>query len=129
MMVRPNKTQPVQTTKADKYGDRIQEEERLQKMPLPKSVPGEAGNFNRITERPNEPITSGLDQGLGAGSEMVVTPQSPMDEEAKALNKNLTAMLPLLEMQAANADTSSGFRSFVRDIRHRESGTPTTEGA
>lgn len=37
----------------------------------PGLAPGSFGAFNRPTERPNEPITHGLDVGPGAGSEIL----------------------------------------------------------
>jgi len=37
----------------------------------PGPAPGSFGAFNRPTERPNEPITHGLDVGPGGGSEVL----------------------------------------------------------
>lgn len=76
---------PVQAASGQPYGARIAQERAQQAVPLaapprpaPPPVtgpalaapaPGGLGDFLRPTERPNEPLTSGIDSGPGPGSE------------------------------------------------------------
>jgi hypothetical protein len=45
--------------------------------PPPMAEPGSAGPFNRPTERPHEPVTTGLAIGAGAGPESLPRAQGP----------------------------------------------------
>jgi hypothetical protein len=55
----------------------------------PGPVPGDAGDFLRPTERPNEPVTAGLPTGAGPGPEALslMRPQNdPLTTAVAALN-------------------------------------------
>lgn len=60
------------------------------------------------TERPNEPITNGIDTGLGAGSDALMMNQIKQDD------KDIVAKyLPSLSAMASMQDTPKSFRAFV----------------
>jgi hypothetical protein len=60
------------------------------------------------TERPEEPITTGLDRGLGAGSDSLMMNQIQQDD------KDIVAKyLPSLSAMASQQDTPKSFRAFV----------------
>ena len=64
------------------------------------------------TQRPNEPITNGVDIGPGAGSEAL------MMNQAAQRDKDIVAKYrPILETMAARPDTPESFRVFVRYIQ------------
>lgn len=64
------------------------------------------------TQRPNEPITNGVDIGPGAGSEAL------MMNQAAQRDKDIVAKYrPILETMAARPDTPESFRIFVRYIQ------------
>jgi hypothetical protein len=60
------------------------------------------------TERPNEPITAGIDSGPGAGSDSLMMNQIQQDD------KDIVAKyLPSLSAMASMQDTPKSFRAFV----------------
>jgi hypothetical protein len=60
------------------------------------------------TQRPDEPITTGVDMGAGAGSEALMMNQISNDD------KDIIAKyLPSLSSMAAAQDTPQSFRAFV----------------
>jgi len=60
------------------------------------------------SERPNEPVTNGIDMGAGAGSEALMMNQIQQDD------KDIVAKyLPSLTAMASGQDTPKSFRSFV----------------
>jgi len=60
------------------------------------------------TQRPNEPITSGINMGAGAGSDAL------MINQIKADDKDIVAKyLPSLSSMASMQDTPQSFRAFV----------------
>lgn len=63
------------------------------------------------TERPDEPITSGIAMGPGPGPEVMgMSGAAQRDQDIVAKYK------PLLEIMAAMPDTPESFRIFVRNI-------------
>ena len=61
------------------------------------------------TNRPDEPITSGLSTGAGRGPEVL----DPRNEETRKLKR----FLPLIEPMLDNDDTPSSVRALVRYIK------------
>jgi len=60
------------------------------------------------TQRPEEPITAGVDQGAGPGSEALMMNQMKQDD------KDIIAKyLPSLSSMASAQDTPESFRAFV----------------
>ena len=60
------------------------------------------------TQRPEEPITAGVDQGAGPGSEALMINQMKQDD------KDIVAKyLPSLSSMASAQDTPESFRAFV----------------
>jgi hypothetical protein len=76
----------------------------------PPPIPGQAGGFDRMTERPNEPITTGMPFGAGAGPEALAAPGGAAGSKddlimqlrlavARYPNPNLIQLLLMLEAQ------------------------------
>lgn len=76
----------------------------------PPPMPGQAGGFDRISERPNEPITTGMPFGAGAGQEALAAPGGAAGSKddlimqlrlatARYPNPNLIQLLLMLEAQ------------------------------
>ena len=64
------------------------------------------------TERPGEPITTGIDMGQGLGS------QSLMINQAKQNESDIVARyMPALDAMASAPDTPQSFRIFVRSLQ------------
>jgi hypothetical protein len=67
----------TQVAEGQTYGMAKQQQDAMRAVPVGKSpvevekpviMPGSLGSFARPTERPNEPITAGVDYGPGPGS-------------------------------------------------------------
>jgi hypothetical protein len=74
--------------------------------------PAELGAFNRPTERPGEPLTTGIPSGPGAGPEALAATNRP-DPELEAMRP----YLPTLELLASQPNASPTARMFVRRLR------------
>lgn len=109
----PNRTdlnqnrQPVQVASGMPYGERQVLEAAQRAMPLPAApsvpsasapvpprpqgpMPGAFGRFDRMTERPDEPLTAGMDMGPGPGREalaqgVMVTQDDQLVSQLRAL--------------------------------------------
>lgn len=72
-------SQPVQAPSGDTYGDQARYEQAQQALPLPQAptgpapIAGELGSLGDPTQMPDQPITSGVDIGAGAGSSALTT--------------------------------------------------------
>jgi hypothetical protein len=66
------------------------------------------------TDRPNEPVTTGVDMGEGAGSEVMYANDSTLNTEDR--QRMLTA-LPTLAILAESPSASNAFRNYVRYLR------------
>ncbi len=74
--------------------------------------PADLGPFNRPTERPGEPLTTGIPSGPGAGPEaLAATNRADPDLEA------MRPYLPTLELLASQPNASPTARMFVRRLR------------
>lgn len=69
--------------------------------------------LNEPTQRPNEPITTGIDMGPGAGSEALMVNQVPDDTNFRA---NINAYIPVLSYVAGLPNTSPETRKAIRQI-------------
>ncbi len=66
------------------------------------------------TERPDEPITSGIAMGPGAGPEILGINNNLDTQEDK---DRMISYLPALEVVAASPNSSQAFRNYVRQLR------------
>jgi hypothetical protein len=66
------------------------------------------------TQRPNEPVTTGIDAGPGAGSEVMYANDQTLATEDR--QRMLTA-LPTLSLLAESPSASNAFRNYVRYLR------------
>jgi hypothetical protein len=66
------------------------------------------------TERPSEPITSGIDQGLGTGSDALMLNQ-PADYTN--FNANVQSYIPVLSYISGLQNTSPETRRAIRQLR------------
>lgn len=71
------------------------------------------GGFNRPSSRPNEPVTTGLPIGAGAGPEALQAAPNPNAELAKGLR----GYMPALELIANLPTSSVQSRNFIRRVR------------
>lgn len=74
--------------------------------------PRERPAFDRPTERPGEPLTTGVASGPGAGPEILAGTNRP-DPELEALRP----YLPTLDLLASQPNASPTARMFVRRLR------------
>ncbi len=66
------------------------------------------------TERPDEPITTGIPMGAGAGPEVLGI---NINQDTEADRARLISYLPALEAAAADPNSSQAFRNYVRMVR------------
>jgi hypothetical protein len=66
------------------------------------------------TERPDEPVTTGIAMGPGAGPEALTLPGAGDTSEDK---QRLLSYLPALEVAAQSPNSSQAFRNYVRVLR------------
>jgi hypothetical protein len=89
---------------------------RAQKSPLlseaPRVTNPPVGLYDP-TQRPNEPVTAGIDQGAGPGSEALMMRQ-PDDTNFRA---NIMAYMPVLSYVASLPNASPETRAAIRQLR------------
>jgi len=66
------------------------------------------------TQRPDEPITSGIAMGAGPGPEAL---GMNTNEDTEADRARLISYLPALEAAASDPNSSQAFRNYVRMVR------------
>ena len=66
------------------------------------------------SQRPDEPITSGIAIGDGPGPEVLGMRPAPVEKEDK---DRMLSYLPALEVVAASPNSSQAFRNYVRQLR------------
>jgi hypothetical protein len=66
------------------------------------------------TQYPEEPVTTGLPVGPGAGPEALLMPQS---QDADTDVQRLMSYLPALEAASLRPESSQAFRNYVRVLR------------
>ena len=90
-----------------------------QKSPMlsqaPQVRPGQApvAGLYDPTNRPDEPVTSGIDQGAGVGSDALMMRQ-PDDNNFRA---SIAAYMPVLAYVASLPDASPETRAAIRQLR------------
>jgi len=91
-------TQPVKATKGQEYGKRGKQEQAQRALPLSRTSipPGSLTPLAAPTERPNEPVTTGLPSGPGAGPEALMA-GGPADDALWEL-RALAALAPSRDM-------------------------------
>ena len=108
------------------YGE--QKDFQAQQAAAPMAKSAQAPRFNPManvvpltqpTQRPNEPVTAGVDIGPGPGSEMLGLNKSPVDSQLEDLSA-MAKYLPLM-MQFADSPQSSGtMKAFVKYLRSQQ---------
>ena len=66
------------------------------------------------TDRPDEPLTTGIDMGDGAGSEVMYANNSTQNTEDR---QRMIEALPTLAILAESPSASNAFRNYVRYLR------------
>jgi hypothetical protein len=66
------------------------------------------------TQRPNEPVTTGIDMGAGAGSEVMYANDKGLESEDR---QRMLMALPTLAILAESPSASNAFRNYVRYLR------------
>jgi hypothetical protein len=81
----------------------------------PQVRPGQApvAGLYDPTNRPDEPVTSGIDQGAGVGSDALMMRQ-PDDNNFRA---SIAAYMPVLAYVASLPDASPETRAAIRQLR------------
>ena len=99
---------PVQSAPSAQYGERAKLDASQQAVPMGSApeaapptgpappVPGASGDFRRPTERPDEPFTTGLPMGPGAGPEALGAMAQP--DEVTLQLRALYSKYPLAEI-------------------------------
>lgn len=72
--------------------------------------------LNAPTNYPNEPVTTGIDSGPGAGSEVLSTPMMLQAQNSDDAAK-LMALLPVYARIAESPNASNATRNFYRWLR------------
>lgn len=91
-------------------------------MPTPTPAPvsaapmTEARPLTAPSDRPNEPITSGVDVGAGPGSESLMMPQQQQESNDPDINL-VREVFPIIELWASQVDTSQGTKDYVNYLR------------
>lgn len=67
------------------------------------------------TQRPQEPITTGVVPGDGAGPDALMMNQ--MQQDSNRDKDFLAKYMPMLQTMAASPDSSESFRIFARNIQ------------
>jgi hypothetical protein len=66
------------------------------------------------TDRPEEPLTTGIDMGDGSGSEVMYSNESTLNTEDR---QRMIDALPTLAILAESPSASNAFRNYVRYLR------------
>jgi hypothetical protein len=125
-------SQPVRSLPDAGYGEQaefrgLQQSAPLaatQGSPVPQGAPGAAPQapspvpLTEGTQRPQEPVTHGIDAGAGAGPEVLGNPDSRPADAAR-----LSDWLPMLVPHSRNPDSSDAFRALVRFISNSHAQT------
>jgi hypothetical protein len=77
--------------------------------PMPQPTP-----LTAPTERPNEPVTAGMDFGLGQGSEALTMPNQGMSEDDR---QRTLVVLNLLNQAAKRPNATNATLQLIRQLR------------
>lgn len=128
-MPRDRKGQPVRAAPGQQYGERKQQEQAQQEIPLPAGLPSSQGlqvsaeGFNPevvgLSAPPSSemPITSGLPIGPGPGPEAVPQVPQPTGPSVEALM--VAKILPMLTAMSARNELSPSTVQFIRKARQQ----------
>lgn len=122
--------QPVRVAPGQTYGKGVEQQRAQQALPMAAAPPvpppgaapgpgmmgpppGAGGPFNRPTERPDEPSTTGLAMGPGAGPEALAMSKTGGNPDLEVMRP----YLPALELMASQPNASPSARNFVRRLR------------
>ena len=84
---------------------------------MSRSMPmGEVRPLTAPSDRPDEPITAGVDFGPGPGSESLMMPQPQPVVNDPDLNL-VREYFPVIELWASQVDTSQGTKDYVNYLR------------
>jgi len=115
--------QPSRYISGMPYGQGQQLMKQQQAAPMastPKTSTPQLSNLPQVTpltaptERPNEPVTTGIAMGPGAGPEALTLPSNEDTDQDK---QRLMSYLPALEAAALSPNSSQAFRNYVRVLR------------
>jgi hypothetical protein len=90
---------------------------RSQQAPAPNPM-ASVIPFNAPTQRPDEPVTAGVDAGPGPGREILGL-KSPTDTQLEDLTK-LAKYMPLMMQFADSPDSSGTMKAFVKYLRSQQ---------
>jgi hypothetical protein len=93
------------------YGEGVETQAIKSGAPLAKTQdvrPQSVTELYAPTERPNEPITAGIDMGAGPGSDALMMNQMKQNDQ-----DIVAKYLPSLNAMASAQDTPQSFRAFV----------------
>jgi len=93
------------------YGEGVETAAIKSGAPLattPGAQPAPVTELYAPTQRPDEPITSGIDSGAGVGSDALMMNQIKQDDQ-----DIVAKYLPSLSSMASMQDTPQSFRAFV----------------
>jgi hypothetical protein len=113
----PGQPLPVQSASGQPYGARKEQEDAQRAIPmaagtaLPPS-PEQVPSLADPSTRPNEPVTTGLPLGAGAGPEAL---GGALDDDNGLAD--ILSYLPMLEFIASQPGSSGQIRQFVRRVR------------
>lgn len=121
--------QKITVAGGQEYGKRKEQEDAQRALPMagapapppapaapPAAMgppPGAAGDFTRPTERPGEPLTTGIPMGPGPGPEALAMSKFAANPDLEAL----APYLPVLELMASQPNASPASRNLVRRLR------------
>lgn len=114
----PGAPLPVQSAPGQQYGARKAQEDAQRAIPmspgqpLPPPRPTQVTSLSEPSTRPNEPVTTGLPMGAGAGPEVLGQALAPDNGLADMLG-----YLPMLEFIASQPGSSGQMRQLVRRLR------------
>lgn len=112
----PGTPLPVTAAAGQPYGARKAQEDAQRAVPmaagLPAPAPTQVPSLAEPSSRPDEPVTSGLPMGPGAGPEALTA--FPADQSGVA---DLASYLPMLEFIASQPGSSPQTRQLVRRLR------------
>jgi hypothetical protein len=123
-------TQPAKAMTGGQYGENKDMQELQTSAPMnasptyaatpsmgrPQSAPTgqQIVPLDAPTQRPDEPVTTGVDTGPGAGSEVMYAKDQTLATEDR---KRMLTALPTLSLLAESPSASNAFRTYVRYLR------------
>lgn len=120
--------QKIQVAGGQEYGKRQEQEEAQRALPMAGApappappapsagsgpLPGSFGPLTRPSERPGEPLTTGIPMGAGPGPEALSMSRFQANPDLEAL----APYLPVLELMASQPNASPASRNLVRRLR------------